>query len=344
MLQSIKGFNKELDSQHPPESPGRETATRYTLTRDWQELRKKIDWMSAPYMAEYVNGLVSERSLSNGGHWSLYARNKYVQPLADQHDGILQMVSLACGSGHIEESLIKEFGWPITEFLGLEYDDQLRATAEERFSQISGCQSRFEFFDFNAEAYPQQEFDIIFTCHSIHHATDIERLLVNMNRMLKHDGLIIGIDYFGPTRFQIEFDVLTIIQELFSLLPPELRQDLRSKEMKVQDYFDYDTIETVREADPSESVRSSDLRTLLFSTFPVIEIKPMGGTLLRWLLQNRAGNFDPQNLDHLAIVRLLQFIERELIALRRIKSDDLFFVLGKSNRINLSGSTPKNGG
>jgi len=51
------------------------------------------------------------------------------------------------------------------------------------------------------------------------------------------------------------------------------------------------TISEVRSADISEAVRSSDLRTLLFSNFPGIEIKPMGGTILRWLFQHRAGNF-----------------------------------------------------
>jgi hypothetical protein len=158
-------------------------------------------------------------------------------------------------------------------------------------------------------------------------------MLEKVNRMLKPDGLFIGIDYFGPTRFQIEYDVLPIIQELFSYLPPELRRDLRTPEMSVQEQFRAHTYAEVRRADPSESVRSSDLRTLLFATFPVIDVKPMGGTLLRWLMQDRAGNFAAGNPDHVAIARLLQFIERELIALRRIQSDDLFFVLGKSERI-----------
>ena len=59
----------------------------------------------------------------------------------------------------------------------------------------------------------------------------------------------------------------------------------------------------------------------------------MGGTLLRWLLQNRAGNFDPDDSSDLCIVQLLQIIERKLIENREIRSDDLFFVLGKSDRV-----------
>ena len=54
----------------------------------------------------------------------------------------------------------------------------------------------------------------------------------------------------------------------------------------------------------------------------------MGGTILRWLLQYRAGNFKGDNPCHVAIADLLCYIEERLIRDGRIKSDDLFFVLG----------------
>lgn len=175
--------------------------------------------------------------------------------------------------------------------------------------------------------------DIIFTCHSIHHATDLESMMKFINGSLKVNGIFIGIDYFGPTRFQIEHDVFPIIKELFDALPPDLRRDLRDAKGNITEQFLSASIDEVRNADISESVRSSDLRTLLFAAFPVIDLKPMGGTLLRWLLQYRGGNFRFDVPEHVSIIRLLQIIERELIILRRIKSDDLFFVLQKSDRL-----------
>lgn len=280
---------KQDESDSAPVS-GHQSASHYTLQKEWEELQNKIDWMSAPTMPEYVNGLVSGKSLSEGGHWALYAKEKHVIPLFNRRGEKLEMVSLACGSGHIEESLVVDFSWPVKHLIGLEYDDQLRSSAIERFNKIDACSSRFEFFDFNEPEYPEEQFDIVFTCHSIHHANNVEDLLVKINRMLKVDGLVIGIDFFGPTRFQVEYDVFPILEELFSFLAPNLRRNLLTSEMIVQDTFTYDTIEGVRKADLSESIRSSDLRTLLFSTFPVVEIKPMGGTLLRWLLQYRAGD------------------------------------------------------
>ena len=90
-------------------------------------------------------------------------------------------------------------------------------------------------------------------------------------------------------------------------------------------------IKDVKDFDHTEAPRSSDLRALLFSTFPVIEKLPMGGTLLRHLLAQRAGNF--QTESDFSILKLLFIIERELIISNRIQSDDLFFVLNKSSRL-----------
>jgi SAM-dependent methyltransferase len=317
------------------------TATRTTLSKEWQENQHKIDWMHAPNMACYVNSLVSGKRLDENGHWAIYARDKHVQLIQDRRIAEmgknqgnapqLNMMSLGCGSGHIEESLIKDFLWPIKSLTGLEYDSALRESASSRFSAIETCDADFEFFDFNNCSTVNEKYDVIFVCHAIHHANDLENLLKFVNESLKDDGVFIGIDFFGPTRFQIEYDVFPIIQELFDILPDHLRRDLRTPDRPVRNNFRRPTVQEVVTADQSESVRSSDLRTLLLSNFPVHDIKPMGGTLLRWLFQYIAGNFDSANPDHVAIAKLLQYIEREMISSRRIRSDDLFFCLGKSD-------------
>ena len=89
------------------------TATRATLSEKWQNSRKLLDWMHVPGVSDYVNGLVSGKNLGSGGHWALYAKWKHLQPLANKLNRKLKMVSLGCGSGHIEASLCNEFQWPI---------------------------------------------------------------------------------------------------------------------------------------------------------------------------------------------------------------------------------------
>ena len=188
-----------------------------------------------------------------------------------------------------------------------------------------GPEAAFAFFDFNHPP-PPVPVHIVFCCHALHHATDLERTLAFVAGTMHAQSLFIGIEYLGPTRFQIEYDVLPHIRELFALLPLELRRNL-TRDGVIEDVFTPPTLDEVRRADPSESVRSSDLRTLLLSGFDIVDIKPMGGTLLRWLLQYRAGNFRHDDPDHVAIARLLQTIERQMIERGQIRSDDLFFVL-----------------
>jgi len=150
-----------------------------------------------------------------------------------------------------------------------------------------------------------------------------------INRLMHKDSLFIGIEYFGPTRFQVEHDVREILDQFYSILPEELKYNIRDKTVPPKLF--YPSIDHMMKIDISESARSSDLRTMLFSNFPVIEKKPMGGTLLRWLFQFRAGNYDRSNPNHCAIAALLIELERNLISNRQVQSDDLFFVLGKSD-------------
>ena len=310
------------------------TATRATQSQSWIDMNARIDWMTAPGMGDYVNSLVSGRMLADGGHWALHALHGHIAPLAQRRGAGLSMLSLGCGDGHIEMALIQQFGWPVRRFAGLEYDSVLREAAAVRFNGAKGVEASFSFFDFNGppDQVADGPFDIVFCCHALHHATDLEATLAFVSRMMKPDGLFIGIEYLGPTRFQVEHDVLPHIKTLFALLPAELRRNL-ARGGVVEDQFRVPTIAEVRCADISESVRSSDLRTLLLSSFPIKELKPMGGTLLRWLLQNRAGNFRHDDGNHVAIACLLQQIERVMIEQRLIRSDDLFFVLSRSERL-----------
>ena len=327
-------------------SEGKVGAWRMMLSKEYEDALSKTDWLSAPSMFNYRSKLVSGKDESDGGGWEYYANDRHLIPLLEHRieedsnafaaqttEKGLSMLSVGCGDGRIEEHLLN-CGWPIGQLVGLEYDTELLRKASDRFSNKGKCQAVFKHFDFNKSDVHFGQFDIVFFCHSMHHCTNIEDLLKFINISLKPNGLIIGLDYFGPTRFQVEPEILEIVEELFSYLPPQLRVNLASSDLHVDEEFIRPTIKDVVGFDPSEAARSSDLRTLLFSTFPIIDIKPMGGTIFRWLLKDRAGNFRGDEEFHMCIIKLLQFIERKLIETKNIRSDDLFFVLGPCKRLH----------
>jgi len=305
------------------------TASRHSLSAGWEEQRKRIDWMHTPGMATYVNEMVSGVPLNGGGHWCEYARDRFLLPLSERLGRKLSMVSLGCGRGRIEHSAVVNWGWPIARLVGLEFDGALRAAARDTWQKVPDVDANFLRYDFNQDVQDEHgEFDLVFSHHAIHHVTNLERFLPFANSLIAPHGIFLGSEYFGPTRFQVEGQTRELINRLNAALPDELKIDLRSELLR-RDVV-YSTISSIMKVDPSEAARSSDLRTMLFANFPVIDKKPMGGTLLRWLLQYRAGNFDRANACHLAIARLLIIYEQTLIERGVLQSDDLFFVLGKS--------------
>jgi SAM-dependent methyltransferase len=166
--------------------------------------------------------------------------------------------------------------------------------------------------------------------HSLHHVTNVDGLLQNVHQALTNEGLLLVVDYIGPTRWQWTDQQMGMAQELLDILPEELRLDLREGASgKLKRRIERPSIDEVVRQDPSESIRSGEILQLLHNTFDVLEEKPMGGTLLNLLFDGIAGNFDEQNPHVRAVIKVLQKTEELLIRNGAITSDFIFAVLGK---------------
>jgi SAM-dependent methyltransferase len=303
-----------------------QTATRATLSDKWVHEKKSIDWMSVPGMADYVNSLVSGRPIRDGGHWADYVRDIHLIPLREKLGRDLTVLSLGCGQAHIDAAMVKNFGWPIKSLTGLEFDEKLREQAQRNFQDLA-IETQFHFFDFNNPGKPSAKYDVVFSHHALHHAYELELILTFIEEAMHGDSLFVGSEYLGPTQFQITPEARKLIDHLFEILPDELKVDCRQQNSPPAKQIHYPSAKEVAKFDPSESVRSSDLRSLLFARFTTIDRKPMGGTLLRWLFQYRAGNFDYKSSKDRCIASLLQTIEKHSIENKLIHSDDLLFIL-----------------
>lgn len=85
------------------------------------------------------------------------------------------------------------------------------------------------------------------------------------------------------------------------------------------------TARSVIAVDPSEAVRSAEIVPLLRQHFDIREYKPLGGTILQFLLADIAGNFEPDEAGA-RLLEMLFAIEDALIDAGHIESDFAYIV------------------
>ena len=132
-------------------------------------------------------------------------------------------------------------------------------------------------------------------------------------------------EFVGPSRFQWTDLQLEHADALLGLLPEELRVDLVNGGLKVENRRP--TIEEMIETDPSESVRSAEIESVMADHFEILEEACWGGTINNLLFMDIAGNFDPANAHHKSIVELLIHHENALIREGVLPSDFKLFVV-----------------
>jgi SAM-dependent methyltransferase len=300
------------------------------LDEDWKQKRKILDWKGLPYIHHHIAMLIGGNGRHNVHYWYDYLRDQYLLPYLERSPqkrprGV-SMLSLGCGDGSIERNLFN-FKWPIRSIHCCETSEALLEACRRNLLDLPpDVIQRFTCFDMNkTRGSDLGQYDIVFFCHALHHCAEIEDMIEFLQRSLVTGGLLLGIDYFGPARLQVSLRTKVLLDDLFDLLPARLKVDLSDERARASESFLPPSFRSILLCDPSEASRSSDIRDLLFASFDVCDVKPMGGTLLRHILWNRAGNY--QSESDMEILKLLCFIERELIASRALESDELLFVL-----------------
>ena len=278
--------------------------------------REQFNMSCLSLMHEYYNELVSG---SRSTHYLEYFKQKYVEP-----KGKVRIASLGCGTGHLERHLAQTFRYDHNRIDGYDISPELVKHAREQAASL-GIDS-LEYFeaDLDQIQLPESEYDLVIFFHSLHHVENLEGALQQAESALAPNGLLLVVDFVGPTRFQ------WIAQEMLELLPDRLRiylPDSREGHVVLKQEIARSRIEDVIRADPSEAVRSGDILSMLRERFAVVEEQPMGGTLLSILFQGVAGNFDEsRDLDR-SLILAFQKMEARLITEKVIPSDYVFMVL-----------------
>lgn len=99
---------------------------------------------------------------------------------------------------------------------------------------------------------------------------------------------------------------------------------LRTGTRPLRTTADLPTASSVAAIDPSEAVRSADIVPVLHRYFDIIEYRPLGGTILQFLLADIAGNFQAEEGERL--LQMLFAIEDALMEAGDLSSDFAYIV------------------
>ena len=172
---------------------------------------------------------------------------------------------------------------------------------------------------------PDRSYDVVFAKAALHHIENLEHVFEQVVRCLRPGGLLIAIDFFGPTRFQWTDAQLAACNAFWQTrVPPDLRLEPDGRQTPP---VERPLVQDLVAMDPSEAVRSSDLHALLKSRFELEHDIPLGGALLNLLLSgDRVNRFDPDNEAHCQVIREAAAHERALMDAGVLASDFRFIV------------------
>ncbi len=187
----------------------------------------------------------------------------------------------------------------------------------------------FRQVDFNRFEPPAGAYDVVLMNMSLHHVEELESLLPRIAACLDPAGFFVINEYVGPRQFQFGDRQIEIVRQLLAVLPEELRRDVTTGKTKTA--YERKPVEYWNVVDPSESVRSDEIPSVLESYFDVVERIDYGGAVLHLLLEHIIHNFDNGDPCHLAILRLLGKLEDALVEGGVLASDFTVMALRRTD-------------
>lgn len=237
--------------------------------------------------------------------------------------GVERGFVLGCGGGTLEREMARRGACESFHAVDISPDAVLVA---QTLSEREGwSQFTYEAADANYLSLEPDSFDLILADMALHHITKLEHVLDQFHTGLRPDGLLVLNEFVGPDRFQWSDEQLMAATRLIRSLPLRLR---RNRDLVRWKRYLKPWVRTAKRwspqkmarVDPSESVRSSEIPSLVAERFDVLARRQYGGAILGLVLNNIVGNFTKSSED-LAILERLATEEEVLTSQGRLSSD-----------------------
>lgn len=227
------------------------------------------------------------------------------------------VLSLCCGDGGFEKALLQHEVF--AHITGLDISET-RVLAARANKGHYAKQLDFMVGDVNVADFGVQAYDVVFAKAALHHVENLEGLVQGIKRCLRPGGVLVTIDFFGPTRFQWTDAQLEAANRFIQQrIPPILR---RKRDGSSYEAASRPTVEAMVAMDPSEAVRSAELDPILRTHFDFHVDLALGGTVLNLIFYGDViNNFDAENPAHNGILEEAFQYERTLINEGKVGSD-----------------------
>ena len=276
---------------------------------------------------------------------------------------VARALSLCCGFGAIERRLASYNAF--THCLGVDLSPGAIEAARQQAQAEGLTQLEYAVTDINQISLEPESFDLIYANGALHHLSNLEHVIGQIQRALKPGGVLISNEYTGPKYQRLSDRQAEIISAAIHLLPDRLRpQDevnrafterirhVRGLRKVLRAYKKglswvdqrlgiaiderrfgqlwHEQSRLIQMHDPSEGVRADEIIPILRQTFPAekLDIRPYnGGLLLHVLSTDFFDHYDPAR-DR-ALVDLLIELEERLTAAGELNSDHAHIIAHK---------------
>lgn len=261
-----------------------------------------LTWQDHPLVRAHINRRVSGDPAVN-----------WIDALARDFGPFDRGLNLGCGVGDLEAHALAV--GLCRRFLSVDISQSALDRARTRLPHLV----EFLRADVNTLSLEPESFDVAFAASSLHHFTELPRVLDTVRATLRPGGLFVFDEFVGPSLFQWRDRQLEIINDILSALPRRLRRDRRRFFQKARVYRR--PLDDSSRDSPFEAARSEEILPLVAERFEIVRRRDYGGAILHMLLDGIAGNFKPGDpADDALLLRLIE-TEQNLEARGVIASD-----------------------
>jgi 2-polyprenyl-3-methyl-5-hydroxy-6-metoxy-1,4-benzoquinol methylase len=221
----------------------------------------------------------------------------------------IKALSLGCGFGVIERVLRRCDYCQLIHGLDVAEGaiEGARKTAEAE--GLDGL--TYEVADLNRATFPTGTYDVVYAHAALHHVFQLEHLLDQVKQTLKPGGLFIVYEYIGPSQMQFPRRDLELADVFLNAIPERYRTIARPKSIKKEALRL--SLDAMNSADPSESIRASEIVPLIASRFELRHFRYVGGTLSLLIFSQIAHNFREDDAEIMPLVKALLALDNFLV-------------------------------